>query len=254
MKQQTKQAGSYYEEMSDEIQVQFFPSKSGVYKANLFGPIHSPSQFSQIVNVLEMMREEDELVLYVSSGGGSLVAVDSLIHAINKTDGTVHVVATGEVSSAATFVLLSADSFELSEGFEAVLHCGSLGYGGNFNEVTISAPFQLKHMESYLRRHYEFFLDEEELQSLFKGQDIILDAQMWCDRATGRIEKMQAKMFEMQKAAQKATRKPRTKKPISKEKAAEAVEEVVNKREKITKEKLQAIKESFDKPDNSNVK
>lgn len=213
MKQpQTKQAGSYTEEMHEEIQVQFFPTKRGVYKTNLFGPIQSPAQFSQIVNILEIMQEEDEMVIYLSSPGGSLTAVDSLIHAIHKTEGNVHVIATGDCSSAATLVLLSADSFELSEGFESTLHCGSLGYGGNFNEVSISAPFALKHMEAYLRRHYEFFLEEHEIASLLKGQDILLDAQGWCDRAQGRIEKMQAKMAEMQNAARKASRPKRVKK------------------------------------------
>jgi ATP-dependent protease ClpP protease subunit len=215
-KPKTKQAGSYTEEMHEEIQVQFYPAKHGTYKADLFGPIHSPAQFSQIVTVLEAMKEEDELVLYLSSPGGSLDAVDSLIHAMQKTEGNVHVIATGDCSSAATLVLLSADSFELSEGFESTIHCGSLGYGGNFNEVTISAPFQLKRMEAYLRRHYEFFLEEDEINSLLKGQDILLDAQGWVDRAQGRINKMQAKMAEMQNAARKASRPKRVKKATPK--------------------------------------
>ncbi len=204
MKQQnSKQANSYYSSMQDEIQVQFFPSRRGTYKADLFGHIYSPSQFSQMITVLGIMQEEDELVINLSSGGGSLHAVDSLIHAIDNTEGSVHVVATGDCSSAATFVILAADSFELSEGFESTLHCGSLGYGGNFNEVTTAAPFQLKHMEAYLRRHYEFFLEESELQSLFKGQDILLDASGWCERATKRLEKMQNKLEDMHKEAEK---------------------------------------------------
>lgn len=217
MKQQyKKQADSYSDYLSDEIPVAYFPARHGTYKADLFGPIRSSSQFSQIVTVLELMKEDDELVIYLSSAGGSLDAIDSLIHAMNKTEGQIHVVATGCVASAATFVLLAADSFELSEGFEALLHCGSLGYGANFNEVAIQAPFQLKHMETYLRRHYEYFLEEEEIVNMLRGVDITLDAQGWCDRAVRRIEKMQQKLADAHKAEQKAARKPRVKKIVKK--------------------------------------
>ncbi len=78
--QNNKQAGTYYDSMQDEIQVQFFPSRSGTYKADLFGTIHSPSQFSQIITVLDIMKEEGELLLNLSSGGGNLHAVDSLLY------------------------------------------------------------------------------------------------------------------------------------------------------------------------------
>lgn len=208
-----KQAGSYYEEMSEEIQVMSFQSKQYTHKADLFGPIYSPAQFSQIVNILDNMKEGDEFVLNLCSGGGSLSAVDNLLHAINKTEGHVHIVATGSIASAATLVLLSGDSFELSEGFEALLHNGSLGVGGNFNEVAIQTPFALKHMESYLRRHYEHFLNEQELNDLFKGIDIVLGPEEWCERAVNRIKIMQDKLDEEIEALKNPPKPKRVRKP-----------------------------------------
>ncbi len=211
-KPKTKQAGSYTEEMHEEIQVQFFAAKNGTYVADLFGYINSPGQFSQIVTVLDNMRPDDTLVINLCSLGGSLSAISSLLHAINKTDGSVHICATGSNASAASLVLLSGDSFELSEDFEMLLHNGSLGVGGNFNEVKAQAEFSLKHMEKILRSHYEFFLTEDEIVELLKGVDLNLGPEEWCERATGRIERMQNIMLDMQKQAQKATRKPRIKK------------------------------------------
>lgn len=212
MKQQNKQAGSYTEEMSEEIQVQFFPAKHGTYVADLFGYIHSPGQFSQIVTVLDNMQPEDQLIINLCSLGGSLSAISSLLHAINKTEGSVHICATGSNASAATLVLLAGDSFELSEDFEALLHNGSFGVGGNFNEVRVQSPFALQHMEKVLRNHYQFFLSDYEIDEMLKGVDIALGPEEWCERVSGRLEKMQAKMVEIQKASQKATRKPRVKK------------------------------------------
>lgn len=215
MNNKNKQANSDEDFYTNEIQVQYFPNKHGVYKANLFGPIVSPEQFSQIVTVLDIMSEEDELVINLSSGGGSLCAVDNLLHALRKTAGSVHIIATGNVSSAATFVLLEGDSFELSEGFEATIHCGSLGYGANFNEVALQAPFQLKHMEKYLRGAYEGFLEPSEMENMFKGQDILLDARDWYERSMKRMEYFKNKHEAAEKEANKEEKPKRVKKPLT---------------------------------------
>lgn len=215
MNKQTKQAGSYTEEMSEEIQVQFFQNKSGTYVADLFGYINSPAQFSQMVTVLNNMRPDDELVINLCSLGGSLSAISSLLHAINKTEGNVHICATGSNASAATLVLLSGHSFELSEDFEALIHNGSFGIGGNFNEMRVQANFALGHMEKILRNHYQGFLSDFEIEEMLKGVDIVMGPEEWYNRATSRIEKMQAALAEMQKAEEKASRKPRTKKPLT---------------------------------------
>ncbi len=218
MKQLNKQkeANAYSDMFSDEIQVSYFPAKFGTYEADIFGPIYSPTQFSQLTTVLNLMQEDDDLVLNISSGGGSLTAVDSLLHGMRKCEGHIHGIATGEVSSAATFVLLECDTYELSEGFEAVLHCGSLGTGGNFNEVAISAPFQLQHMENYLRRAYEGFVDDTELSAMFKGQDLLLDASAWCERDAKRQDYFQAKYEKQIKEMTKASRPKRVKKDAPK--------------------------------------
>lgn len=215
MNKQTKQAGSYTEEMSEEIQVQFFQNKSGTYVADLFGYINSPAQFSQIVTVLNNMRPDDELVINLCSLGGSLSAISSLLHAINKTEGNVHICATGSNASASTLVLLSGHSFELSEDFEALIHNGSFGIGGNFNEMRVQANFALGHMEKILRNHYQGFLSDFEIEEMLKGVDIVMGPEEWYNRATSRIEKMQATLAEMQKAEEKAARKARTKKPLT---------------------------------------
>ena len=215
MNKQTKQAGSYTEEMSEEIQVQFFQNKSGTYVADLFGYINSPAQFSQIVTVLNNMRPDDELVINLCSLGGSLSAISSLLHAINKTEGNVHICATGSNASASTLVLLSGHSFELSEDFEALIHNGSFGIGGNFNEMRVQANFALGHMEKILRNHYQGFLSDFEIEEMLKGVDIVMGPEEWYNRATSRIEKMQAALAEMQKAEEKAARKPRNKKPLT---------------------------------------
>ena len=189
---------------NDTISVQYAQVKAGTFEAELYGPIESPSQFSQIICALSLMEEQDNFILHLQSPGGSLDAVDALIHAMRKCKGKVHVVASGNCSSAATFVLLEADTYELSEGFNATCHCGSLGSGGAFNEYRMATAFYTKFMEETLRKYYVGFFTEAEIVSMLDGRDILLNADQWADRYEGRnvfymeeMEKIVAKAEEL---------------------------------------------------------
>ena len=173
---------------SDAIQVSYVPVEYGTYEADLYGYIEEPSQFSNIISVLGIMKEQDTFVLNLQSGGGNLDASDAILHAMYKCLGHIHVVATGNCSSAATLILLSADSYELSNGFNALLHGGSLGSGGTYSEYRQQTAFFNKFMEKTLREAYVGFLTEAEMDSMLDGRDIILDAEGWQERYDKRNE------------------------------------------------------------------
>ena len=118
-----------YGDFSEDIPVGFIPNKGGTYFADLFGEIYSPSQFSSIIRCLSMMEENDIFELQLNSNGGSVAAGSSLIHAIRRCAGHVHIVASGSADSMASCILLEADSFELSEDFSSLIHAGSMGFG-----------------------------------------------------------------------------------------------------------------------------
>lgn len=192
MKKQNKQA--HYDEYSYDnvpIRVSGRP-RAVVYEADLHGYIENPSQFSQIISAMNSMDEDDLFILNIQSGGGSLDVADSLIHAIRKCSGSIHAVCTGNVSSAATFILLESDSFELSEGFNAVCHSGSLGSGGTYSEYRQQTAFYNKFMENTLRRMYVGMFTPEELDAMLDGRDFILDAQEWAERYEKRNEYFQS--------------------------------------------------------------
>jgi hypothetical protein len=75
-------------------------------------------------------------------------------------------------------------------------------------------------MERVMRRAYEGFLTEVEIDALIKGADLWLDAQEWCRRWEARNEWLQTKVSEEVKAMlqqvvpvkAKPARKPRKKK------------------------------------------
>ena len=194
-KTKPKKAG-YEDEGVAMFEVSYKPERIGNYIINIYSGIESPEQFTDAIQVLEMADEQNGIVVNLQCPGGSLDAVDAFIHAMQKCEGHIHVVATGGCHSAATLILLEADSYELSEGFSSLIHCGSLGAVGSFNEFNAQVKFNAAFMPKTLRRHYEGFLDEKELDELMEGRDIWLDGESFATRYTARNEYFKAKNEE----------------------------------------------------------
>jgi ATP-dependent protease ClpP protease subunit len=153
--------------------------------------IESPTDVVPIVDTLRQLEEGDNVTMYVSGVGGCVSSVDLLIHEMQSAQARgvhIHCVCTGLLASAFSFIPLYADSFELSEGFHALLHAGSAGMSGTIPEFKASSAFTIKYMESRLRSVYKHFLSEKELDDMLEGKDLWLDAPAWIDRFQKRNE------------------------------------------------------------------
>jgi ATP-dependent protease ClpP protease subunit len=153
--------------------------------------IESPTDVVHHVDVLRHLEEGDNVTMYVSGVGGCVSSVDLLIHEMQSAQARgvhIHCVCTGLLASAFSFIPLYADSFELSEGFHALLHAGSAGMSGTIPEFKASSAFTIKYMESRLRSVYKHFLSEKELDDMLEGKDLWLDASAWVERFQKRNE------------------------------------------------------------------
>jgi len=198
------------EEGYSSFPVSYIPNKSGTYFIDVDFPLVHSSQFSLAIQALSMADEDDDMRINISTPGGNLQALDTFLHALRKTRCNVHMVATGCVASAGTVLLLQADSFELSEDFVGMIHNGSLGAGGNFNEYIEMAKFYGPWMENFMRKSYKYFLTEKEINELLAGRDFYMGAEEWCRRAEIRFAAIRAEYEES--VNPKPARKPRVKK------------------------------------------
>lgn len=203
-----KAKGFYGNTEPREYNVSYVPHKSGVYTIEIDSAIESVSQFSTAIQVLGMAKENDEVEIHLSCcPGGSVDCGDSLIHAIRKCEAHVHMIATGGNHSMASQILLEADSFELSDSFNSLIHAGQDGAYGTVPEYHAKSAFDLEFRTRKFKEAYKYFLTEAELESVLKGQDLWLDAKGWCDRAVRAGEIMQAEAIahmEAEKSAQEA--------------------------------------------------
>lgn len=200
-----------------EFGVGFIPHKTGRYRIEIDDVITEVAQFSSAIMVLEAASEEDEVEIILQCDGGNVNATDAFIHAMTKCSAPIHVVATGGCHSAATHILLAADSFELSKGFNALLHCGSDGAYGGANEYRIKSKFDEVFRVQQFRDIYEGFLTEDEIDAMLDGKDIWLDGEQWCERAMKRMAYYQAKMEAEEAANTLVVEKPKKpRKPLNK--------------------------------------
>lgn len=205
----TKAAGEDDEGFSS-YPVSYIPNKSGTFVINIRDPLVHSGQFDDAIQVLGMADEDCDVLINISTPGGSLQALDTFLHALRKTRCNVHMVGTGMVASAGTVLLLQADSFELSEDFIGMIHNGSLGAGGNFNEYIEMARFYGPWMENFMRKSYKHFLTEKEINELLAGRDFYMGAEEWCRRAEIRFAAIRAEYEES--INPKPVKKPRVKK------------------------------------------
>jgi ATP-dependent protease ClpP protease subunit len=199
------------EDCAAEFKVSYTPIKSGVYKIEIDSVILSVSQFSLAVSILDNAEETDQIVILLQSPGGNVDAADSLIHAMRKCKAPIHIIATGGCHSAATMILLEADSFELSSGFNALCHGGMNGAYGNVGEYYIKSDFDKKFRIEQFKDAYKGFLTESEIDRMLEGRDIWLDAEGWLQRADARHEYFKKNAEEHNKPK----RKPRKKAPVA---------------------------------------
>jgi ATP-dependent protease ClpP protease subunit len=187
----------------EEFNVSFIPHKAGTYRIEIDGAIEEVSQFSTAIMVLDKATEEDRVEIYLADcPGGNVNAGGALIHSIRKCLAPIHMTVTGACHSLATHILLEAQSFELAENFNSLIHNGSDGAYGNVNEYMAKAKFDEVFRTKQFRDTYKYFLTQDEIDSVLSGVDLWLDAQMWCDRFEHKNKCMQLEQETKEAAAE----------------------------------------------------
>ena len=187
----------------------FVPDKTGTFKINFHTQIINIEQLTAGIEALEAAEEGDRVVISLQSCGGNVDASGGFIHAMEKCQAPIHIIASGGIHSAGTHILLQADSFELSRNFNSLIHNGSCGSGGNLNEYFPKAEFDKKFLYDYYKEIYAGFLTPKEFEDMWNGKNIWLNAEEWMERSEKRNEYFKQEHEKMVKAMNKANRPPR---------------------------------------------
>lgn len=147
------------------------------YNLYLHGEIGGPDDFMEHFAVYKTANEGDLIRLYVNSLGGSLSTGMEYIRHMRECEAKIIAVLGVEVASMASAIALEADEIELDEMSTLLIHSFQYGTQGSEFSVYNQAQFNNRLNQRWIENHFGEFLSKEELEDVFKGVDILLDAE-----------------------------------------------------------------------------
>lgn len=199
----------YYSYHPDEFRVSY-ASTGGEFNIYLYDEIVSAEQFIPAIEALNHAGPSDEVIIHLSTPGGSMDATDTFLDALSRCKaGRIVTYASGGVHSAGTIILLNSDEFFLSPNFNALVHNASYGSGGKASDVRAQVAFTDKHVARVLTETYIGFLSKDEILALIRGQDFWFDADEFGARAIKRAEFFAEQIAQRQIEADEAPRAAR---------------------------------------------
>jgi len=162
------------------------------YDYYLTGEIGHASEYVDLCNILRSASPQDEVVIRIRSGGGSVDTGNMIINAINESEANVIGFIESDCGSMATFIFLACDTWGVSDAAEFFCHTCSYGSWGKEHENFAQAEFIRKQSHKQMRKRYANFLTDLEIETVISGKDVYLDADEIMERletyATARDE------------------------------------------------------------------
>lgn len=143
--------------------------------------IESPKYYRGVFDKVISLSEEDQVCYFISSKGGRMDGLITLIEANRLTQADILCVIVGECHSAASMFALTCSNISVSPSATMMVHYVSFGTGGKASDIRANVNHTLEFTEDYFREVYEGFLTEEEIdicintgkELWFKSDEII---------------------------------------------------------------------------------
>jgi ATP-dependent protease ClpP protease subunit len=158
------------------------------YDYYLTGNIGAAEDYVDLCNILRSATSQDEVIIRINSGGGSVATGNMIINAISESEANVIGFIENDCGSMATFIFLACHTWGVSESAEFFSHTCSYGAWGKEHENFTQAEFIRKQSHKQMRKRYANFLTETEIEKVIAGSDVYLDADEIMERLEGYSE------------------------------------------------------------------
>lgn len=140
--------------------------KSTHFDINIKGPLESHTDIDDILYALRSAGENDSVDIHLNSVGGDVLILAEIVKAMNRCACPIHVTAAGIVASAATIILLEADSIEVEPFTEILFHPMSYGLGGKMQEVKAQVDYVHEMSMGMMKHYYSGFFTDQEIEAM----------------------------------------------------------------------------------------
>ena len=140
-------------------------------------------EIDELVNKMSQATENDELIIDISSPGGYTVDLMRIENVCREYFyGRVTTKMNPYGYSCGALVFLFGDNRIVFENSEAMFHDISAAIGGKRSDMITEMEHSKKYWDHYIRRTLAPFFSKKEIDSLFQGKEIWLDALEMCER------------------------------------------------------------------------
>ena len=153
-----------------------------LYEFYLSGNIEAPEQYINWFDVIRKASEQDVIKIYINSDGGNLYTAIQFARSLKETKAYVMVSIEGSCMSAATIIMLCADSYEVAEHSVFMFHNYSGGTSGKGGEMYDNIIYERRWSENFLYDIYRSFLTEREIQSMLDNKDLWMTSEEVIER------------------------------------------------------------------------
>ena len=154
--------------MNYDAEFPVFSVQKSIMRHTIFidSSLDTVQDFRYAIQTLSMADENDEILVVLSSGGGSVDAAQALIHAMQQCPAQIVITGSGTIASAAAIILCASESFTLDPFASVMLHPCTSGYGGTLDDIIGYGEHQKKQTEDLLNYYTIGVLTEEELRQI----------------------------------------------------------------------------------------
>jgi len=198
-----------------------------VHHFYLFGEIEDDiDRYSDLLNILKTAGEEDTVIIYINSEGGSLRMAVQIVNSMTSSNAKVVTSLDGDAFSAATMIFMAGDEYIINNNCSFMIHNYSAGFVGKGHEVRTRVDHVNVHVEKIMRKFYEKILSEQEFEAVIDGRDIWMDSDELISRLDASETRDAVQMLDTtpesleespkvkkNKTAKKASKKKTSKKP-----------------------------------------
>lgn len=165
----------------------------------LIGEIDDISDYIDFLRSISNLKQGDIVNLHINCYGGDVVTAFNILDVLQTTQADIKIFIEGCCCSAATFIALSGDSWEVMPHSYFMCHAYSSFQFGKKQELEASNTFNKKWLDNSIREIYKGFLSDDELERMMRGEDFYFNV----DEVVERLANYKKSDIEKQELTQK---------------------------------------------------
>lgn len=171
------------------------------YDVYLDDEITEPSNYRELISLLMNASEQDEINIFINSGGGNLDTACAIITALQCSQANVTAYLMGACHSAASMITMYCTQVHVFNSAYMMAHTASFGSVGNTSTVKSHTDFTVSQVEKLLDDAYEGFLSKDEIAKVKNGVEVWFDNEQIVTRMKSRLKLLAKRRDEAERLA-----------------------------------------------------